>query len=120
MDCMSREDSIANLVREGASELTAREVLDLASRIRSVTDMKNLLGKPDRTDTWDEDLDKRAKVLSEKSRLPYEKWQKCHIYYERWKPVYIMANEFEGGVVRCAVAVCPKMEAGKEKGHTGG
>jgi hypothetical protein len=104
---MSREDSVANLVREGAPESTAREVLALASRIRSVADVQMLLGQPDRTDIWTDELDERAKVLSEKRGLPYEKWQKCHIYYERWKPVYIMAHEFDGGVVRCSVAVCP-------------
>jgi len=104
---MSREDSVASLVREGASESTAREVLDLASRIRSVADLQSLLGVPDRSDTWSEHLDERAKVFAERTKLPYEKWEKCHIYYERWKPVYVMAHEFEDGVVRCSVAVCP-------------
>jgi hypothetical protein len=104
---MSGEDSIAALVREGAPESTAREVLNLARRIRSVADLQSLLGQPDRTDIWSDELDERARALTEKTKLPYDRWEKCHIYYERWKPVYIMANEFAGGVVRCSVAVCP-------------
>ena len=104
---MSREDSVASLMREGASESTAREVLDLASRIRSVADLQTLLGAPDRTDIWSEQLNERARAFAERTTLPYEKWEKCHIYYKRWKPVYVMAHEFEDGVVRCSVAVCP-------------
>ena len=104
---MSQDDFIAQMVREGASEATLREVFSLADTIHSVADLKVQLGEPDRTDTWTDELDEKARLFSEKCGLAHERWLKCHIYYERWRPVYLTVFEFEDGSVSWSVAVCP-------------
>lgn len=104
---MSREDFIAKRVKEGASESTLREVFNLADRIHSVADLKALLGEADRIDTWSDELSERADELRNKTGLPHDKWERCHVYYERWKPAYLTVFEFEGGLVSWSVAVCP-------------
>jgi len=79
----------------------------VAGRIRSVADLHTLLGAPDRTALWTSEFEDNARALAKIDGLHCEEWERCHIYYERWKPVYIMAHEFKDGVVRCSVAVSP-------------
>ena len=113
MASSDHDDAISHLVRQGAPESVAREVVSIARASNSMEQLRRLIGEPDRTEVWSERLESTSERICDGSATRVARWERCYSYHTRWLPIHFYVYEYRDGSIACAFAVIKPGERGK-------